>query len=70
MSNLEESMKRGQLVEDSLEKSARLSETSVAYKKTAKKTKQTFCARRYKMYALAAFIIIAIIATIVLFIKL
>jgi hypothetical protein len=63
------SLERGQKVDDSLEKSGRLVETSSGYKRTSKQVERTLWARKWKMFLLAALVTIGIILFIYFLIK-
>ena len=68
INDLETSMERGNKVDEALDKSDRLMNTSHEYKRTAKKVETTFCLRKWKMFAIAALIVILIILFLWLFV--
>ena len=49
-------MERGQKVEQSLEKSQQLVDTSREYKRTAKKVERAFCLRKWKLILIGTLI--------------
>ena len=63
------SMERGQKVDQALEKSDNLVRTSQNYKRTSKQVERTMCAKKWKMYVIAAAILAIIILFIILLVK-
>ena len=55
---LNQSMERGQKVEESLDKSQQLVNTSTEYKRTAKKVERNFCLRKWKLIGIGILITI------------
>ena len=59
--DLELSIKRGQLLDETKEKSETLVGTSYQMKKRAKEVKRTMCCRKWWMYILAVVIVVAVL---------
>ena len=64
--NVRISMERGQKVDESLQKSESLLDTSVSYKRQAKNVERAMCWRKWKIILLAFLILALIIIFIVL----
>ena len=63
------SLERGQKVDQSLEKSENLVRTSQNYKRTSKQVERAFCARKWKLIAIAVGVLLILVLFIYLLIK-
>ncbi len=63
------SLERGQKVDQSLEKSDALVRTSQNYKRTSKQVERAFCARKWKLIAIAIIVMLVLVLFIYLLIK-
>ena len=64
--NVRISMERGQKVDEGLQKSEALLDTSVSYKRQAKNVERAMCLRKWKIIGLAVLIVAILIIFIIL----